>query len=29
MSIPKSVVKFKKGDIFYTSVVDRAQYIIR
>ena len=29
MSIPKSVVKFKKGDIVYTSSVDRAQYTIR
>ena len=28
MSIPKSVVKFKKGDIVYTSGVDRAQYTI-
>lgn len=29
MSIPKSVVKFKKGKIVYTSSVDRAQYTIR
>ena len=29
MSIPKSVVKFKKGDIVYTSSVDRVQYTLR
>lgn len=29
MSVPKSVVKFKKGKIVYTSSVDRAQYTIR
>ena len=29
MSIPKSVVKFKKGDIVYTSSVDRVQYTMR
>ncbi len=29
MSIPKSVVKFKKGDIVYTSNVDRVQYTMR
>lgn len=29
MSIPKSVVKFKKGNIVYTSNVDRVQYTIR
>ena len=29
MSIPKSVVKFKKGNIVYTSSVDRAQYTIQ
>lgn len=29
MSVPKSVIKFKKGGIFYTSSVDRAEYTIR
>ena len=29
MSIPKSVIRFKKGDVVYTSSVDRAQYTIR
>lgn len=29
MSIPKSVVKFKKGNIVYTSSVDRVQYTLR
>lgn len=29
MSVPKSVVKFKKGGITYTSSVDRVQYTIR
>ena len=28
MSIPKSVVKFKKGNVEYTSNVDRTQYTI-
>lgn len=28
MSVPKSVVKFKKGEITYTSSVDYAQYTI-
>jgi hypothetical protein len=28
MSVPKSVVKFKKGNIEYTSNVDRVQYTI-
>ena len=29
MSLPKSVIRFKKGDVVYTSSVDRAQYTIR
>ena len=29
MSIPKSVIRFKKGNVVYTSSVDRAQYTIR
>lgn len=29
MSVPKSVVKFKKGEITYTSSVDYAQYTIK
>lgn len=29
MSVPKSVVKFKKGEITYTSSVDYAQYTIQ
>lgn len=29
MSVPKSVIKFKKGGIVYTSSVDRAEYTIR
>lgn len=29
MSVPKSVIKFKKGNVVYTSSVDRAQYTIR
>ena len=29
MSVPKSVIKFKKGNVVYTSNVDRAQYTIR
>lgn len=29
MSVPKSVIKFKKGDVIYTSSVDRVQYTIR
>lgn len=29
MSIPKSVIKFKKGSVVYTSSVDRVQYTIR
>lgn len=29
MSVPKSVIKFNKGGIVYTSSVDRAQYTIR
>jgi len=29
MSVPKSVVKFKKNNVEYTSSVDRAQYTIR
>lgn len=29
MSLPKSVIRFKKGDVIYTSSVDRAQYTIR
>lgn len=28
MSVPKSVVKYKKGDITYTSSVDRASYFL-
>ncbi len=29
MSIPKSVIKFKKGGIVYTSSVDRVQYTLQ
>ena len=29
MSVPKSVIKFSKGGIVYTSSVDRAQYTIQ
>lgn len=29
MSVPKSVIKFRKGGIVYTSSVDRAEYTIR
>lgn len=29
MSVPKSVVKFSKGGVTYTSSVDKAQYTIR
>lgn len=29
MSVPKSVIKFKKGGVVYTSSVDRAEYTIR
>ena len=29
MSVPKSVIKFKKGDVIYTSSVDRVKYTIQ
>lgn len=29
MSVPKSVIKFKKGNVVYTSSVDRASYTIQ
>lgn len=29
MSVPKSVIRFQKGSVVYTSSVDRAQYTIR
>ena len=29
MSVPKSVIKFKKSGVVYTSSVDRAEYTIR
>lgn len=29
MSLPKSVIRFKKDDVVYTSSVDRVQYTIR
>ena len=28
MSVPKSVIRFKKGDVIYTSSVDRASYTL-